>query len=300
MTPAEETTTAPGARIAAAPITWGVNDVAGWGHQLPPDRVLREMASLGVEAIETGPDGFLPEDAAAARGLVANYGLTVVGGYVGLMLHGDPAVWRDELEPALDRLGALGAEWIIAAALEAPGMYDRRPELQSDDWRRLLAALDQATELARQHGLRLAVHPHLATVIERPEDVQRVLDGSTAVLCLDTGHYTVGGGDAVALAREAGERIGYVHLKDVDARLADAVREGRMGFLDAVRDGLFRPLGQGDVDVETFLRTLVEARYDGWLVLEQDVMLDAPPPPGAGPVENARISGDYIRSLIGR
>src|SRR2546430_17536801 len=64
------------------------------------------------------------------------------------------------------------------------------------------------------------------------------------VLCLDTGHYTVGGGDAVALAREAGERVGYVHLKDVDARLADAGPEGRMGFLDAVRDGLFRPLGQ--------------------------------------------------------
>ena len=73
----------------------------------------------------------------------------------------------------------------------------RRSSCDSDshDWRRLLAALDQATELARQHGLRLAVHPHLATVIERPEDVQRVLDGSTAVLCLDTGHYTVGGGD---------------------------------------------------------------------------------------------------------
>lgn len=285
--------------MAAAPISWGICDVEGWGHQLPCERVLAEMASCGVTATEAGPDGFLPRDPVAARNLVAENGLAVVGGFVGLVLHRGLAAWRAELVDALAKLRALGAEWILLAALEAPGTYERRPELGPEQWAELLRTLDAATEVAGEHGLRMAVHPHLATVLERPDDVRRVLDGSAAMLCLDTGHYTVGGGDPAALAREAANRIGYVHLKDVDERLAEAVRAGRLGFLGAVREGLFCPLGRGDVDVAAAIRALVDAGYSGWMVLEQDVMLDASPAPGTGPVRDVRDSVGYVRPLVG-
>ena len=55
----------PRRRLAGAPISWGVCEVPGWGRQLPPDRVLAEMAGLGLSATELGPLGYLPLEPAA-------------------------------------------------------------------------------------------------------------------------------------------------------------------------------------------------------------------------------------------
>jgi inosose dehydratase len=116
-------------------------------------------------------------------------------------------------------------------------------------------------------------------------------------LTLDTGHLLVGGADPVALARSAPDRVGHVHLKDVDARLADRVRAGDLSFSAAVGTGLFRPLGEGDVDVLTLVRALEDAGYRGWYVLEQDVQLtggDDDP----DPVANVRASLDHLAPVL--
>ena len=73
-----------------------------------------------------------------------------------------------------------------------------------------------------------------------------------------------------------------MHLKDVDSALAAQVVAGSLTFADAVRDGMFVPLGTGDVDVTGIVATLEGAGYDGWYVLEQDVMLPGEPD-GDGP-----------------
>jgi len=88
-----------------------------------------------------------------------------------------------------------------------------------------------------------------------------------------------------------------VHLKDVDGPLATEVAEGRMPFGDAVRTGLFRPLGQGTVDIATMIEVLEARGYDGWYVLEQDVMLDGEPA-DEGPVANVRASLDYLERFV--
>jgi inosose dehydratase len=106
------------------------------------------------------------------------------------------------------------------------------------------------------------------------------------------------GVDPVELARRAADRVSHVHLKDVDAALAQRVLAGEQAYSDAVRDGLYRALGAGDVDVRGFVALLEDAGYDGWYVLEQDVMLDADPPEGAGPLEDVRASADFLRSLL--
>lgn len=146
-------------------------------------------------------------------------------------------------------------------------------------------------EVAGGHGLEAALHPHYGTVVETPEEIERVLDGCAVPLCLDTGHVVLGGGDPVAIARETPERIVHLHLKDVDAELAARVVEGRLAFSDAVLAGVFVPLGHGDVDARSVLESVRGAGYEGWYVFEQDTKLAAEPAEAAGP------RADVARSL---
>jgi inosose dehydratase len=133
-------------------------------------------------------------------------------------------------------------------------------------------------------------------MIETRKDVDRLLDGSRVPLCLDTGHLLVGGTDPAELAREVPGRIAHTHLKDVDDVLAARVRAGELAYTEAVRAGMYRPLGQGDVDIAGIVRTLESHGYDGWYVMEQDTVLDGEPE-GVGPVGDVEAGVAYLRSL---
>ena len=104
--------------------------------------------------------------------------------------------------------------------------------------------------------MRAVLHPHVGTMVENGDEVQRVLSGSSISLCLDTGHLLIGGTDPADLTRQAPDRIAHTHLKDVDSQIADKVRAGRLSYTEAVVEGMYRPLGTGDVDVETIVSTL--------------------------------------------
>jgi inosose dehydratase len=281
-------------RVAGAPISWGVCEVPGWGYQLPPERVLTEMHDLGLTAAEFGPDGFLPADPAGRAAALRRHGLGAVGGFVPVVLHepGAAAV----IDQALDDFTAAGAEVLVLAAATGGDGYDSRPELDDDAWKTLLASLDLAAARAADRGLVATLHPHVGTLVERPDEVRRVLDGSVIPLCLDSGHLLIGGTDPAQLAREAAGRVAHAHLKDVDAAMADRVRDGQVSYTEAVAAGLYRPLGQGDVDVAGLVGALRGAGYDGWFVLEQDTVL-AGEPAGAGPAGDVEASLAYLRSL---
>ncbi|WP_051325009.1 TIM barrel protein [Candidatus Solirubrobacter pratensis] len=280
-------------RIAAAPISWGVCEVPGWGHQMEPDRVLAELRAAGPAATEAGPEGFLPDD---PRGTLAAHDLSLVGAFVPAVLH-EPG-GADEIERAAARLAAAGAGIAVVAAIAGADDYDSRPELTSEQWATLLGALDEGAARAAHHGVRAVLHPHMGTVIESQADVDRVLEGSSIALCLDTGHLMVGGADPVALAEAAGDRVEHVHLKDVDGELCAAVRAGAVAYSDAVRQGLYCPLGQGAVDVPRMVRALERHGYAGWYVLEQDVMLAGEPAAGAGPAAEVRASAEYLAGVL--
>jgi inosose dehydratase len=281
-------------RVAAAPISWAVCEVPGWGHQMEPERVLAEMEALGLRATELGPEGFLP--VTHANELLREHGLAVIAGFVPAVLHVPPRLdgelWA--VRSAAEVLSRLGAEVLVLAASSGRSGYDRRERLDPDGWRALRHGMDRAVQLADEQGLRLAVHPHQGTVIERPEDVDELLRSGRANLCLDTGHVAIGGGDPLELARAAADRVVHVHLKDVDLRLAERVAAGDLGYRDAVKGGLYRPLGDGDLDVIAIVRTLEEAGYGGWYVLEHDEVLDREPLEGAGPIEVVRRSLAFL------
>ncbi|MEV0743951.1 TIM barrel protein [Streptomyces sp. NPDC050273] len=282
-------------RVAGAPISWGVCEVPGWGHQMAPGRVLAEMAAAGLAATEFGPDGFLPQDPDARAELLAGHGLAAVGGFVPVVLH-DPG--RDPLPEVRRALVGFGsARTLVLAAATGTDGYDARPELSAREWDALLANLDRIAAHARAEGVTATLHPHIGTMVEGPEEVERVLNGSAVPLCLDTGHLLAGGNDPVDLARRAADRIAHVHLKDVDAALAARVRAGDVTYTEAVRTGLYQPLGQGDVDISAITTALDAAGYTGWYVLEQDTVLDTEPAPGEGPLSDVVASLAHLRKV---
>ncbi len=289
-------------RVAGAPITWGVCEVPGWGFQMDRDRVLSEMSSLGLHATELGPDGFLPRDPGAARRVLDRYGLALVGGFVPAVLHLSDRIDHElgHVRRGTDILSASGASVLVLAADTAGHGYERSTELSSGEWDTLVGGIDRAIEVAEDRGMTVAVHPHHGTVIDGPDDVQQLLERSPVSLCLDTGHLVVGGGDPLAVARSAPDRIAHVHLKDVDAEMATQVREGRLSYHEAVRRGLYQPLGRGNADIAAIVAALERAGYDGWYVIEQDTVLPELPPKGEGPIGSAVESVDYLRGLAPR
>ncbi|HZP95727.1 MAG TPA: TIM barrel protein [Candidatus Limnocylindria bacterium] len=284
-------------RLAAAPISWGVCEVPGWGYQLPPERVLGDMARLGLRDIEAGPPGFLPDDLAAARALLTGRGLRVIASFATAVLHRPDRLDSELLfvERRARRIASLGGTILVLAAATGQDGYDAPYTLREAEWRALLAALPRVVDVAASCGLTVALHPHVGTAIESAFAIDRVLRESDVALCLDTGHVFVGGGDAVRIAREHRGRVAHVHLKDADASLAAAARERRVPYARAVAQGLFRPLGDGDARIADVLAALRAGGYAGWAVLEQDIALAQAPAAEKDPARDVERSRDFVR-----
>ena len=284
-------------KIAGAPISWGVCEVPGWGYQLSPARVLAEMREVGLLATELGPDGFLPAAPDAMATVLAQHGLQAVGGFTPLLLHvpgHDPV---PEVERILEGYVAANASTLVLSAVSGQDGYDSRPELDDKGWQTLLDNLSRISAVAAERGISAVLHPHVGTMIENTAEVQRVLDGSSIALCLDTGHLLIGGTDPAELTRQVPERIAHVHFKDVDSTKAAQVRAGRYTYTEGVSNGMYRPLGTGDVDVAAIVGYLTTEDYDGWYTLEQDTIL-VEEPRGEGPVADVRTSAENLRSVL--
>ncbi|MFW5473319.1 TIM barrel protein [Knoellia sp. CPCC 206450] len=285
-------------RIAGAPISWGVCEVPNWGHQLDPDTVLREMREVGIVATEFGPDGFLPDEPVAKAEALDAAGLKAVGQFVPAVLHDPGHDPLPEVETAMEALTVAGATTVVIAAATGVEGYDARPELDDTQWDTLLQNLDLITAAAEARGLTATLHPHVGTLVESGEETERVLAGSRIGLCLDTGHLLIGGGDPVAIARSHPDRIGHVHLKDVRLDVAGRVRSGDLAYTEGVAEGMYVPLGEGDVDVAAIVGSLEDAGYAGWYVLEQDTILTGPPSQtGVDPLADVRMSLDFVRNV---
>jgi inosose dehydratase len=284
-------------RIAGAPISWGVCEVPNWGYQLTPERVLAEMHQVGLAATELGPDGFLPADPHQMATVLDSHHLTAVGGFTPVLMHQAGHDPLPEINRILTGYDATHAEVLVLSAVSGLDGYDTRPTLDEDGWKRLLDNLDRISNLASEHKVRAVLHPHVGTMIESGSEVQRVLEGSSIALCLDTGHLLIGGTDPAELTRQAPDRIAHTHLKDVDSSIGDKVRSGRLTYTEGVVRGMYRPLGTGDVDIAAIVTTLQGNGYEGWYTLEQDTILTEEPR-GEGPVSDVRISADHVRDLL--
>ena len=285
-------------RIAGAPISWGVCEVPGWGHQMGPDRVLTEMAALGLEAMEFGPLGFLPEDAQGRKATLAKHNMSAVGGFFPVVLHDPGFDPLPSIEKELDAYIAADAEVLVLAAETGLDGYDApRPEMAEENWQTMADNLTRISDYAASEGITAVIHPHAGTMVETKADVDEVLARTTMPFCLDTGHMWIGGTDPVAFAQNHGDRVGHVHFKDVRLDIAQRVRDGELSYYDAVTQGLYTPLGQGDVDVRGITSTLISQGYAGWFVLEQDNVMRAEPDANGGPMVDAKTSVEFLRAV---
>jgi inosose dehydratase len=270
-------------RLASAPCTWGVWErTVDRDDLIPPDVMLDTVSELGYTGIELGPPGYFGNDAATVLRTLEPYGLALVGAFAPLRI-ADDAGFRDDLA-FLDRtisiLAAAGSRGPVVLAgdenetrLRVAGRPDasRETSLRGDDMKRAAERIQAAAQRALDAGVPAAFHPHTATYIESQEEVAALLeatDPAVVRLAFDTGHCVVGGGDPVAFAREHGDRIAHLHLKDVDPQVLERVRTQELTVEEAWEQGLFCEFGTGAVDFRAVLAEL--PGFAGWAVVEQD------------------------------
>jgi inosose dehydratase len=286
-------------RLAAAPISWGICEVPGWGRMLPLERVLGEMKDLGLHATELGAAGFFPADVDDINTVLRRTEMEMLGGFVGLVMH-EPSMRADtlaEAERAASQFEALGGTKFVTCPIMDLAWSPRR-RLDNREWRHFVEMLDRVDDICAARGLVQVLHPHWGSVIEQAEDVQRLLETSEVKWCLDTGHLALGGTDPLRFAKDAGDRVAYVHLKDVHLARTAPLYSGAQSLMQAVQADMFCPLGTGDLPIEGVVTHLIGSGYDGWFVLEQDTAITGEDPPqGSGPVLDVRTSVEYLRSI---
>nr|WP_246456481.1 TIM barrel protein [Nocardioides mesophilus] len=205
------------------------------------------------------------------------------------------------MRSARESAGALaraGATTFITAAVADAGWSPPQP-LERSELRHMVEMLSRVDDVCAEFGLAQVLHPHVQTMVETVEDVDRLLEACDVSWCLDTGHLAIGGKDPVAFAREAVDRVGHVHLKDVDLSHAPALMSRQTSIMESVQAGLFTPLGQGDVPIADVITALEDGGYTGWYVIEQDTAITGEvPAEGAGPVQSVASSMDYLRDVV--
>jgi inosose dehydratase len=298
--------------VGNAPCSWGTLEFEqAKGEQIGYSRMLDELAATGYTGTELGDWGYMPTDPALLQAELQRRGITMLGAFVPVALKRESAH-----EPGL--AAALRTARLLASVASTPqpflvladdngadlertrlaGRIPPAAGLNAAEWSIFAAGANLiARAVMRETGLRTVFHHHCAGYVETPEEIARFLDltdSQTVGLVFDTGHFTYGAGHACvvdALTRYA-SRVWYVHFKDCDPAVAAQARAEGWDYFTALRHGLFCELGQGAVDFPAVLRWLAWRRYDGYVLVEQDVL------PGMGePRESARRNREYLRSI---
>ena len=273
------------ASIGCVPIVWNNVDLPDLAPMAAYDEILDTFARLGYEGTQFGR-GFPEGEALQAE--LARRDLRFAELYCALPTTADGLTDEaDALARAdLDRLVAAGGEVLVVAVHGSPerDAFSGRVAAGAPRWP--AAAYDRLgrllDELAREapDGVRVAFHPHTATWIEAPDEVDALVErlrGTGAGLCLDVGHYLVGGGDPVEAIRRHGSLITHLHAKDVDPAVLAKLRAGRIGsFGEGVRERLFTELGNGALNLRGVVEGLRAIGFDGWIMVEQDSTWRAP------------------------
>ncbi|TML88477.1 MAG: TIM barrel protein [Actinobacteria bacterium] len=272
-------------RVGNAPCSYGAFEITvGVLPNVPEaSEVLDAIADAGYEGTELGPPGYLG-DRTQLRGRLESRGLALAGGYIPIRFSEPDALDEDlqAMNGTLDLFEAAGAadarpifaDAGSAARAARPGAAakDRSVGLDDARWRRFADGVARAAEQARARGFRPTFHHHTATYVEAPWEIERMLELTDVGLLLDTGHLALGGGDPVQALRDWSDRIDHVHVKDVKFSILESVIADRAGMEEAWRRRVFCELGTGDVDLPAFFAELEKIGYDGWLVVEQDLI----------------------------
>ncbi len=308
----------PTIRIANAPCSWGSLEFEGLeGQAIPYGQMLDELKETGYGGTELGDWGYMPTDPEQLHAELAGRGLVILGAFVPVALKDAEAhdagvaesvkiarvladVAKRGKYEQLPFLALADDNGTDAVRTANAGRTSPDMGLTDEQWKVFArGSEDVARAVKAETGLRTVFHHHCAGFVERPDEVARLLemtDPDLLGLVFDTGHYTYGSGNNNPNVVLEGldlfaERIWYMHFKDCDPKIADSAREQGWDYFEAVRRGVFCELGQGCVDFPAVINWLTKRNYDGWAVVEQDVL------PGMGsPKESALRNREYLRA----
>jgi len=295
-------------QIASAPVSWGITESVAFPPEYPYLRVLDEIAGAGYAATELGPYGFLPTNPVILQHELGQRNLTLCSAFVAFPL-GTAAAHSDgfaHVRRTAALIGQAGCRLLIlsdevcAERSATAGRSKEAAQLSWTDaeWEIAKRAVKEVIRQCAGHGMEVAFHHHVGTHVETPDEVERMLAMFSADelgLCLDTGHYLYGGGDPIDFVGRYGKRIRCVHLKDISASRLSSVRSLGLDFHAAVRYGVFASLGEGDIDFAKVVDALRSLQFQGWAVVEQDVLAG-----GRGadtPLANATAARHFLLQL---
>ncbi|HTS29836.1 MAG TPA: TIM barrel protein [Bryobacteraceae bacterium] len=298
--------------IGNAPCSWGTLEFEeAKGEQIGFSQMLDELAETGYTGTELGDWGYMPIDPGVLRGELERRGLIMLGAFV-------PVALKNADEHAAGIAVAVKTARLLGAVASAPkpylvladsngtdpvrtrmaGRITPREGLSDAEWEQFAAGANRlASAVLEETGLRTVFHHHCAGYVETPEEIDRFLqmtDPRKIGLVFDTGHFAYGAGHArvVEALERFGQRVWYMHFKDCDPAVAAQARANGWDYFTALRHGVFCELGKGCVDFPATLRWLAEHRYEGYVLVEQDVL------PGRGaPKESARRNREYLHSI---
>jgi inosose dehydratase len=286
--------------IGTAPVNWNNEDVPDYRPWTPYEHMLAEMAEAGYRATEFSAQ--FPADPEQAKRDLAAHGLTPASTFLALDLR---VPLTDETLARVDEraryVQVLGGNLLIIAdngderRRMVAGHVGPEDGMDEESWQHVFAGLEGVAERAERHGVGIVFHNHVGTYVETEEEVRRLLDGTDPErvgLCLDVGHLVYGGGNVMQVMNRYGDRVRYVHLKDVDMDLLERCRREGLGWHDALRLGIFTEFGTGGVDFAGFFDELRARDYSGWIIVEQDTTKTSP-------LESARVNREYLRRAIG-
>ncbi|MBN2329829.1 MAG: TIM barrel protein [Candidatus Omnitrophica bacterium] len=294
-------------KVANAPCSWGVLEFDLDGEAAGYANVLDEMAQSLYAGTELGDWGFMPTDPLVLREELDQRGLTMLGAFVPIAL-ANPDAHEEGISLAVKTAGLLAAvsESPFLVLADDNGTVENRTRkagriqtedgLTDDQWILFAQGAERIAKTVKEEtGIRTVFHHHCAGYVETPEEVGRFLsltDPEIIGLCFDTGHYEYGGGNAVEGLKSFAERIWHVHFKDCHPGIAGPARNNGWDYFKAVKNGVFCELGKGSVDFPAIVRELKARDYNGWIVVEQDVL------PGMGtPLESAKRNRNYLLTL---
>ena len=295
-------------RIANAPCSWGALEFNLEGQSQGCDVVLDEMVETGYAGTELGDWGFMPTEPKQLQRVLQSRTLELVGAFVPV------AMAKEECHEAGIALAVKTARLMHAAGYtkafivlaDENGSVDERTKkagritadvgMSDDQWKTFAGGAEQvAAAVQAAYGLRTVFHHHCGGYVETPEEVDKLMsltDPQLLGLCLDMGHYGFGGGDPVDALKRHYDRIWHVHFKDFDPKVGQTSIEREHDYFESVAHGVFCELGKGAVDFTEIIRILNKKGYEGWIVVEQDVL------PGMGaPKRSAAANRRFIKRL---
>ncbi|MCF2939710.1 myo-inosose-2 dehydratase [Paenibacillus alkaliterrae] len=291
-------------QIGAHPINWVGEDVREHGADTTYETILDDMQKLGLKGTEMGRK--YPKDTALLKRELDSRGIQLVSQWKSV-LFSDSAYREQELASYREHaafLSSMGSKVISTAEVGGSLHFDPRRtpnekevlRLDEEGWQSLAEGLNAAGGIAAEYGMKLTYHHHGGTVVERPEEIDRLMaltDPSLVHLLYDSGHAYYGGADPLAVLRKHFDRIAYIHLKDVRQSVLDEARAVQADFVTCIRKGVFTVPGDGCLDFEPIITELQDKGYSGWAMLEgeQDPALHPP-------YEYALRALNYIDSLV--